>query len=101
MVRILQEDAPWSFGYNPYAAGAYHQWLYNAKPTNLVKDLLTYYRIDPALRAQKIAEWNKPVWWPVVAIVLVLLAAIVPAFAAWRRRERETAARTLAAQGAE
>ncbi|GMV60249.1 peptide ABC transporter substrate-binding protein [Betaproteobacteria bacterium PRO7] len=101
MVRILQEDAPWSFGYNPYAAGAYHQWLSNTKPTNLVKDLLLYYRLDPALRAQKIAEWNKPIVWPVVAIALVLIAAIVPAFAAWRRRERETAARTLAAQGAE
>jgi hypothetical protein len=38
--------------------------------------------------------------WPVVAIALVLVAAIVPAFAVWHRRERETAARTLAAQGA-
>ena len=99
-VALVQEEAPWSFGYNPYAAGAYHQWLANTKPSNLIKDLLLYYRLDPALRAQKVAEWNKPIVWPVVAIALVLIAAIAPAIVAWRRRERETAARTLAARGA-
>jgi hypothetical protein len=31
--------------------------------------------------------------------VLAFIAAIVPAWFAWRRRERETAARTLAAEG--
>jgi hypothetical protein len=55
-----------------------------------------YFKVDPELRAAKIAEWNRPIWWPVVLIVLVLVAAVVPAFRSWKRRERETAGRTLA-----
>lgn len=91
MVDIVREDAPWSFGFNPYSGGAYHQWVGNAKPTQMVRDLLQYLRIDPALRAQRQAEWNAPVVWPLILVALLLVLAIVPAWLAWRRRERATA----------
>ncbi len=32
MVAIMQEDAPWAFGYNPYAGSVHHQWVGNVKP---------------------------------------------------------------------
>ena len=102
MVKILQRDAPWAFGYNPYAGSVHHGWVGNVKPAPLAADRLMYFKVDPEIRAAKIAEWNRPIWWPVAVIVLTLVAAIVPAFRSWRRRERETAARTLAvARGAE
>lgn len=96
MIEITQKDAIWSFGYFPTSAAAYHQWINNGKPTQIVRNHIGYLRLDPQLRAQKIAEWNKPVWWPMPLIVLFLILAIVPAWIAWRRREQETAARTLA-----
>ena len=96
MVAIMQQDAPWTFGYNPYAGSVQHQWVGNSKPGPLVNDRLLYVKVDPQLRAAKIAEWNRPVWWPVVVIGLGLLLAILPAFRAWQRRERETAGRTIA-----
>jgi ABC-type transport system substrate-binding protein len=96
MIRIAQEDAAWSWGYFPTSAAAMHQWVHNGKPTQIIRNQTQYLRIDPQLRAQKIAEWNRPIWWPVVLIVLALAAGIVPAFRAYRRRERENAARTLA-----
>ena len=96
MTAILQKDAPWAFGYNPYAGSVQHGWVGNVKPAPLANDRLMYFKVDPALRAAKIAEWNRPIWWPVVLIVLVLVAAVVPAFRSWKRRERETAGRTLA-----
>jgi len=99
MIRILQNDAVWSFGYFPTAAAAFHQWVYNGKPTQIVRNQIEYLRLDPALRARKIAEWNHPIWWPIPLFVLALVAAIIPAGFAWRRRERETAGRTLAAEG--
>ena len=40
------------------------------------------------------------VWWPVWLIVITLIGAIVPAFLAYRRRERENASRTLARDAA-
>ncbi len=97
MVAIVQEDAAWTFGYNPFAGSVQHQWVGNGKPGPLANDRLMYLKVDPALRAQRIAEWNRPIWWPVILIVLLLVAAVLPALGAWKRRERETAARTLAA----
>lgn len=100
MIEIVQKDAVWSFGYFPTSAAAYHQWISNGKPTQIIRNHIGYLRLDPELRARKLAEWNHPVWWPIPLIAIVLVAAIVPAFFAWRRRERETAARTLAHEGA-
>ncbi len=96
MVAITQQDAPWTFGYNPYAGSVSHQWVGNVKPGPLVNERLMYMKVDPALRAAKIAEWNRPVWWPVALMALALVVAVLPAFRAWKRRERETAGRRLA-----
>jgi ABC-type transport system substrate-binding protein len=99
MITITQQDAVWSFGYFPTSAAAYHQWIYNGKPTQIVRNHISYLRLDPELRAKKIAEWNRPIWWPVPLILLALIGVIVPAWRGYRRREQETAARTLAVAG--
>ena len=96
MIEITQKDAVWSFGYFPTSAAAYHQWISNGKPTQIIRNHIGYLRLDPKLRAEKVAEWNQPVWWPMPVLLLLLLVAVLPAWAAWRRREQETAARTMA-----
>lgn len=101
MITIVQKDAIWSFGFFPTSAAAYHQWIYNGKPTQIIRNHIGYLRLDPALRAKKIAEWNKPVWWPLPLLLLLLLLPLVPAWRAWRRHEQETAARTLARKEAQ
>ena len=101
MIAITQEDAAWAFGYNPYAGTVHQQWVGNVKAGPLVNDRLMYMKIDPVLRATKIAEWNHPIWWPIVVIVLALVAAVIPAYRTWKRRERENAARGLVVGGAE
>lgn len=74
MVRLVQEDAPWSFGYYPTSVAALHHWVKNAKPTNIIRSHLEYVKIDAGARAQKINVWNKPIVWPVF-LFLVLIAA--------------------------
>ena len=78
MVDLLRKDAVWSFGYYPYAAGAYQQWVHNGKPTIMIRDMVRYHRLDPEVRAVKQAEWNHPVYWPLllIAAALALLAWI-------------------------
>ncbi|MFJ1302128.1 ABC transporter substrate-binding protein [Pseudomonadota bacterium AL_CKDN230030165-1A_HGKHYDSX7] len=91
MVELVRNDAPWMFGYFPKSGGAYQQWVGNAKPTQMVRNTLQYLKVDPALRVEKIDEWNRPVWrWLVLLVALVLLA-ILPAYVALKRRERQTA----------
>jgi ABC-type transport system substrate-binding protein len=91
MVAVVQQDAPWTFGWNPMAGGAYQQWVSNAKPTQMVRDSLRYIRLDPALRAEKIKEWNQPVLWPLGVLLIGLAILIWPAWQVLKRRERETA----------
>jgi hypothetical protein len=91
MVRLLQTDAPWMFGFNPMSGGAYQQWVGNAKPTQMVRNTLQYMKVDPALRVKKIREWNQPVWWPIGLVILALLVLILPAWVALRRQRMRTA----------
>ena len=85
MVRIVQLDAPWSFGYFPYASGAAQSWVHNYRPAVLIRDQGRYLRLDVAERVQKQAAWNRPLWWP-LGLALTALAALV-AFV-WRQLRR-------------
>lgn len=80
MVKIAREDAPWAWGYWSYSGLAFQSWLHNGKPGVVIRDVLRYYRIDAAERTRKVAEWNHPVWWP------LLLLAAGGALIVWRTR---------------
>jgi membrane protein implicated in regulation of membrane protease activity len=66
----------------------------------MVRNTLQYMKIDPALRTKKIAEWNPPVWWPLVLFALLLCAIVWPAWRAVRRQDRQTIFGDAAKEGA-
>ncbi len=91
MVALCSGDAPWMFGYFPMSGGAYQQWVGNAKPTQMVRNTLQYMKLDTALRVRKIDEWNRPRWWPLVLLAVLIVLAIWPSYRVMRRREKQTA----------
>ena len=91
MVRILQEDSPWSFGFYPYASAAVHGWIKNSKPAILIRDHGRYLRLDAEQRSAALIDWNRPVWWPLLALVAVVAGAIAIARKALKKRERMNA----------
>lgn len=91
LIAIAQKDAPWTFGYFPTSAAAFHQWVYNGKPTQIVRNHIQYLRIDPNLRVEKIKEWNKPIYWPLFGILVLLALIIVPMYYLHKKREAMTA----------
>lgn len=91
MVAIVQEDAPWMFGYFPKSGGAYQQWVGNAKPTQMVRNTLQFMKVDPELRTRKVDAWNQPRWAPLWILLALAIVAVWPAWLALRRRERQTA----------
>lgn len=72
MVGILQNDAPWVWGFYPKAFGLYHEWMQALKPSGLINNTLKYVRLDPVLRAQKRVVWNQPYWWPLIVLVGII-----------------------------
>ena len=91
MNRIVQDDAPWIFGFHPKSYTLAHAWVKSRKPMGVGNNALKYQRIDVAEREKRRQEWNAPVLWPLALMAMVLAAAIIPAVAAYRRRERVTA----------
>jgi ABC-type transport system substrate-binding protein len=91
MTTIVQEDAPWMFGLFPKSGGAFQQWVGNAKPTQMVRNTLQYMKIDSELRSKKIAEWNPPVWWPLLVLFGLLGLLIWPAWRALRAQAQQNA----------
>ena len=91
MVALLRHDAPWVWSFFPKDYTLHHAWVLNRKPNQLANNSLKYQRLDPVLRAARRHEWNPPVLWPLALAVAVLALSLVPAIAAFRRRERRTA----------
>jgi ABC-type transport system substrate-binding protein len=91
MLEIVRRDGPWVWGFNPKAYSLYHAWFHNAKPHLMANNTLKYKRIEPALRAEQQAEWNRPVRWPIFLILALLLVSLLPAWLAYRRREQGAA----------
>ena len=91
MIAIARNDAPWAWGFYPVDYALYHNWYGNTKPNLMANNTLKYRRIDPVERDRLRLEWNRPVLWPVILLVGVLLLSLVPAVLVYRRHEKGTA----------
>lgn len=91
MVEILRRDTPWSFGFYPMGLSLTHAWYGNVKPNLMANNTLKYKRLDPELRAQRRADWNQPVVWPVWLALSLLVISAIPAYVGYRRREMGSA----------
>jgi len=91
MVEIARRDSPWLWGYHPVAFSLHHSWYKNAKPNLMANNKLKYKRIDPVRRKAQREQWNSPVWWPVISIVVILGLSLIPAIRFHKRRERSAA----------
>ncbi|MBJ7264248.1 MAG: hypothetical protein JHC61_11215 [Burkholderiaceae bacterium] len=58
-------------------------------------------KLDSALRVEKIAEWNRPIFWPLAVIVFLLVLVLSISWRTLRRAQRQTAFGTPAAQAKE
>jgi ABC-type transport system substrate-binding protein len=93
MMAIIQQDAPWIWGFHPKQFSLNHSWYRNVKPNLMANNALKYRRIEPELRARLQREWNRPVRWPLAVLVLLVLAVVLPAWLGYRRRQRQPAYR--------
>jgi len=89
-IRLLQHDAPAVWEYYPLAYMLTHSWYTNVKPAEFNYNVRKYHRINPELRVTRQKEWNRPVLWPVVAfVVLIVVAGMPTAVRHSKRHQRE------------
>ncbi|MCK5355624.1 MAG: ABC transporter substrate-binding protein [Methyloprofundus sp.] len=90
MQEILRYDAPWVFGVHPKSVSLYHSWYHNLKPNLMANNKLKYLRIDPQQRKALRLQWNRPILWPIILAVLLLILLALPAVRSFQRRAKET-----------
>ena len=86
--KIAREDIPWIWGIHPKSLALSHKWYTNVFPHAMANNTLKYKRIDAKLRAQKQQEWNQPVLWPLVLLVLFMISMSYPLYRAYQSRQR-------------
>lgn len=91
MQEILRHDSPWLFGYYPMKFALYHDWYQNLSPNQMARNRVKYQRIDAKEREALRANWNKPIYWPLLLGFALLVVAIMPAWLSYRKRQRATA----------
>ena len=89
MIAIVRRDSPWVWSFYPKSFSLFHGWYHNARPNLMANNSLKYRRLDPILREQQRAAWNKPVLWPLLLALLLLGAVLIPAIITYRRRENQ------------
>lgn len=87
MTNILRADSPWLFGFHPKGFSLQHAWITNVKPNLMANNTLKYRQVDPVLREQSRARWNRPVHWPFVLMAIGLGLLIWPAWRQYRKHE--------------
>ncbi len=75
MLDILHRDSPWIWGFHPKDFVLHHGWEHNSKPNKMANNSMKYLRVDPAQRDALRKAWNKPAWWPLIALVLMVTVA--------------------------
>ncbi len=89
MLSLVRIDAPWIWGLHAKDFTLSHQWNIPAKSSGMANNVLKYQQQDPGLRSRLIEEWNKPIYWPIVSVIIILLLLLIPAFISyWRRTHR-------------
>ncbi|MFY9178196.1 MAG: ABC transporter substrate-binding protein [Venatoribacter sp.] len=87
MVKIMQHDAPWAAIWHPHSYVLNNAWVRNTKAHGISNTLLKFYDIDLPKRELKQQQWNKPVLWPLVVFIAVLLATLLLALWVWRSHQ--------------
>ncbi|MBZ0220307.1 MAG: ABC transporter substrate-binding protein [Candidatus Methylomirabilis sp.] len=86
MNEILRRDAPWVWGYHPVAFSLFHGWVENVKPNPMSNNTMKYIKLNAEKRQAARDEWNRPVIWPVAALIAVIIIGSLPAIITVRRR---------------
>jgi len=90
MVNILQEDAPWVWGFHPKKMALYHGWLHNVLPHAMSDNTLKYKRIDKELRSKNQELWNRPSYLPMILLILFPMLMAYPLYRTYKNRQNTT-----------
>lgn len=88
MIDILERERPWIELYHSESYALFHSWLRNVKPAGLSIQTAKYHDLDPIERAQKREQWNRPIYWPLVALLALVGVVLAPGIVTYYRERQ-------------
>lgn len=87
MIALLRDDCPWVWGIQNETITLSQDWLAPIKYNSISLNTLKYSVLDLNLRHAKQNQWNKPLFWPILGFILIVLSII--AFLGWSYRQTQ------------
>ncbi len=89
MIELVQEDAPWVFGYFSKSFVLKHHWMNQTKAHGVANNTLKYLKLDNTKRTEAQQKWNNAKISILIGIVLFLLLLILPACYKYWQKEHQ------------
>jgi ABC-type transport system substrate-binding protein len=93
MLAVVQRDAPWAWGIHTENFVLSHNWVSPTKPNTISLGTLKYEAINVPERNRLRIEWNRPIFWPLGLLLLLILALVLPLVFAYWKKEKQPAQR--------
>lgn len=88
MLKQLNHDQPWVWGYYPKMLVLRHAWNDPIKLNPMANNLLKYDNLDPKVRYTRVTQWNQPKTMVLYAMAALLLLMVVVAWYLYGHRQR-------------
>jgi len=89
MLKIIQNDCPWIWGFHPKSFSLSHRWVENVESNLMANNTLKYKKINNTLREKNIKIWNKPNFSLVYIFIALIIVFIVSILLMVRKKEKE------------
>ncbi|MAZ40281.1 MAG: peptide ABC transporter substrate-binding protein [Legionellales bacterium] len=93
MIEILQQDAPWVWGFHQQTFKLSQPWMSPSKMHGVANNTLKYLSIDTEKRSQLQKLWNKPSYLILVILLILIILIVFPVMLIHRRKENSYAQR--------
>ena len=89
MLKNIQKDCPWIWGFHPKSFSLSHQWVENVESNLMANNTLKYKKINNTLRENNIKIWNKPNFLLVYIFIILIVIFIASVLLMVRKKEKE------------
>ena len=89
MLKIIQDDSPWIWGFHPKSFSLSHGWVENTESNLMANNTLKYKDINVSNRHENIKLWNKPNFSLLYILILTIILILFSVLLIIKRKERE------------
>lgn len=93
MLEIVRHDAPWVWGMHQELFTLTQDWIANYRANAIYLSTLKYVAVNTKERNKLRVDWNRPVFWPLGILFVVIALLLLPLVTTYFKKERLPAPR--------